>query len=60
MLTKLDMTVVVPAPDEPVIAMTGCLVDMNALSMLGQNGVCQARASGRNSERSLNNGETNG
>jgi hypothetical protein len=32
MWAKLLMTVVVPAPEEPVTAITGCLVDMQVLS----------------------------
>ncbi len=52
------MTVVVPAPEEPVTAMTGCLIDMRG-SPSGQMG-SYARASGRNSERSLNSGELYG
>jgi hypothetical protein len=28
MCAKLFITVVVPAPEEPVTAMTGCLIDM--------------------------------
>jgi hypothetical protein len=28
MCSKLRLTVLVPAPDEPVMAMTGCLADM--------------------------------
>jgi hypothetical protein len=105
MFTKLDMTVVVPAPDEPVIAITGCLVDMQSspgkaivlahvvVDLLALPARCSRRedqdcahhlfrrrkrlrcpeeddrvngfvrsahalASGRNSERSLNSGET--
>jgi hypothetical protein len=32
MCAKLLMTVLVPAPEDPVTAMTGCLVDMNVLA----------------------------
>src|ERR1700710_321727 len=35
MFTKLDITVVVPAPEEPVTAMTGCCVDMARFSSSG-------------------------
>jgi hypothetical protein len=34
MCAKLFMTVLVPAPEEPVTAMTGCLVDISVLASL--------------------------
>ncbi|HET7797362.1 MAG TPA: hypothetical protein VFK72_05735, partial [Nevskia sp.] len=56
------ITVVVPAPDEPVTAMTGCLIDMAALLVAVDPGDAGRRsffyrASERYSERLLNSGE---
>ena len=53
MCAKAFITVVVPAPDDPVTAMTD-------VGLTWCDAPDQARASGRNSERSLNSGEVIG
>jgi hypothetical protein len=64
MWAKLFITVVVPAPDEPVTAMMGCLRDMVLLQerreprQIGALRPSYNRTVGRNSERSLNSGDT--
>ena len=65
MCAKLFMTVLVPAPEEPVTAMTGCLVDMCVLAgeLFGRGVVVCVQSArrqfalGRNSDRSLNSGD---
>ncbi|SIT38507.1 hypothetical protein BN2475_150133 [Paraburkholderia ribeironis] len=66
---KLFMTVVVPAPLEPVTAMIGCLTDMRVSPdnyvlvsfatgrLPGPSAARQAEKSGRNSERGLKSGD---
>jgi len=67
MWAKLFITVEVPAPEEPVTAIIGCLTDMafpqlfnllNEQTLHPAEAPVRPQASRRNIERSLNSGET--